>query len=150
MERRGNGYDVGEMSEVLTAPAAPTNPEVPVPVTPPVISKEDKIDLKGESEDPGVLIMSLRRRATEMGATIAQGAAEGPPKGISRPMPVWETGGNGALRRLLVQDRAQMNSNMAAAEQERNFFLELTRRTTLQMSKPVEAHIEWPGFGQAS
>lgn len=139
------------MTEVLTSePTQTPTPEVAPPPAPPVISKEDKIDLKGEMDDANVLIMGLRRRATEMGASIAQGASSGPLKGISRPMPVWETGGYGALRRLLVQDKAQMSSNMAAAEQERNFFLELTRRTTLTINKPVEARVEWPGFGQAS
>lgn len=137
---------------MLTAEAPATaTPEVPVaPVTPPVTSKEDKIDLKGEGDDTNIQIMGLRRRATEMGAAITEAASAGPLKGISRPMPVWESGGNGALRRLLVQDRTQMSTNMAAAEQERNFFLELTRRTTLKINQAVEARVEWPGFGQAS
>lgn len=131
------------MSEVLTNPA-PTAP-VALPTGPAVV-RDDRIDLKGEHEDPSFLIMSLRRHATSMGVVGAQ-LPEGR-KGIEQPMPVWETGGNGALRRLLVQDRTQMNSNMAAAEQERNFFLELTRRTTLKHAPAVETRIEWPGFGQ--
>lgn len=141
------------MSEVLTQTEPMTNPtlEVPVPPAAPALaSKEDKISLQGDGDETNVQIMGLRRRATEMGVAIVQGASEGPLKGISRPMPVWETGGNGALRRLLVQDRTQMNSNLAAAEQERNFFIELTRRTTLKMPEAVEARVEWPGFGQAS
>ncbi|GMU54725.1 MAG: hypothetical protein AMXMBFR33_38710 [Candidatus Xenobia bacterium] len=134
------------MSEVLTSPAA-TVPEVPLaPPATPAALRDDRIDLKGEHEDPSFLIINLRRQATSMGVIGAQ-LPEGR-KGIEQPMPVWETGGNGALRRLLVQDRSQMNSNMAAAEQERNFFLELTRRTTLKHAPAVETRIEWPGFGQ--
>lgn len=131
------------MSEVLANPV-PTAP-VALPVGPAVL-RDDRIDLKGEHEDPSFLIISLRRQATSMGVTGAQLPQDR--KGIEQPMPVWETGGNGALRRLLVQDRSQMSSNMAAAEQERNFFLELTRRTTLKHDPSVETRIEWPGFGQ--
>ncbi len=131
------------MSEVLTNPAPPAPVALPAG---PAVLRGDRIDLKGEHEDPSFLIMSLRRHATSMGVVGTQ-LPEGR-KGIEQPMPVWETGGNGALRRLLVQDRTQMNSNMAAAEQERNFFLELTRRTTLKHAPAVETRIEWPGFGQ--
>ncbi len=134
------------MSEVLTTPA-PTVPEAPAaPLVSSAVVRDDRLELKGEPEDPSFLIISLRRHATSMGVLGMQ-LPEGR-KGIERPMPVWETGGNGALRRLLIQDRSQMSSNMAAAEQERNFLIELTRRTTLKHAPAVETRIEWPGFGQ--
>jgi hypothetical protein len=134
------------MSEVLTAPAAAL-PEVPAPPAPAVISKEDRIDLRGEGEGVNQLIVDLRRKSFEMGARIQQTEI---PKGVTPPIPVWENGTNGALRRLLAEGRNDNANTSQAAEQERSFLVEMTRRTTLQVGEAVGAKIEWPGFGECA
>ena len=135
------------MSEVLTAPATTAPLEVPPPPAPVALSKEDKIDLRGDTEDVNLMIIRLRRKSFEMGAQLNQTEI---PQGVAPQSRVWEKGGNGALLRLLSEDRSGATNSTTAAEQERSFLVEMTRRTTLKVGQTVEAKIEWPGFGECA
>ncbi|MEW6282621.1 MAG: hypothetical protein AB1758_28690 [Candidatus Eremiobacterota bacterium] len=103
----------------------------------------DRIDLKGDPDLQSQQILDLRRRATEMGI-VAPGTATGV---LPRPVPEWERGGT-CLRRLLVTpgEEARNGNHLDPADHQRNFFTELTRRTSLSFNEAVAAPLEWPGL----
>ncbi|MEW6281530.1 MAG: hypothetical protein AB1758_23170 [Candidatus Eremiobacterota bacterium] len=123
--------------EAASAAPQPIKPRTFAPLDEPEEESLDQVHLEGELDPSAMQIMNLRRKATELGFLGPEGSRNG-----NSLVPEWERGGSGTLHKLLLQDSAQMTAGMQAADKQRQFFEDMTQRTTMRFGGPG-----WPGFG---